>query len=191
MVCEGRKTEPAYFAALKRARTSALIEVKVVAGAGVPMTVAQQAVDLVAPRRRRYRDSFEEGDQVWAVFDRDEHHCFDEAVRLCERNGVRVARSNPCFELWLILHKDDYDRDSKSRVVQRKAASLFPEYDKDGAKTPNCDELMRHVEEAERRANAQLQRRAAEGAPHGNPSTTAGRLTRAIHEADAAARPRD
>ena len=155
------------------------------------MTVAQQAVDLAASRRRGHRNSFEEGDQVWAVFDRDEHPRFNGAVDLCARNGIGVARSNPCFELWLVLHKGDYDRSRKSRAVQKKAASLFPGYDKDGAKMPNCDELMHHVKEAERRAEAQLQRRVEQRTPYGNPSTTVGQLTRAIREADAAARPRD
>ena len=49
---------------------------------------------------RRSKDSFEENDQVWAVFDRDEHPRFDEAIALCDGHGVLVGRSNPCFELW-------------------------------------------------------------------------------------------
>ena len=110
---------------------------------------------------------------------------------MCESNGIRVARSDPCFELWIILHERDYDRACTRRDVQRELASRRPEYDRDGAKTPDCADLVQRVEEAERRAEAQLQRRVAEGDPHGNPSTTVGRLTRAIREADEAARPRD
>ena len=155
------------------------------------MTVAQQAVDMAAPRRRGHRDSFEEGDQVWAVFDRDEHPRFNEAVDLCAQKGVGVARSDPCFELWLILHECDYNQACTRFDVQNEFASRRPEYDRDGAKTPDCADLVQRVEEAERRAEAQLQRRVAEGDPHGNPSTTVGRLTRAIREADEAARPRD
>ena len=160
------------------------------------MTVARRAAAWarehgLAPRRRRRRDSFEEDDRAWAVFDRDDHPCFDEAVALCESNGVGVARSDPCFELWLILHERDYDRACTRRDVQGELASLRPEYDRGGAKTPDCADLVQRVADAERRAKAQLQRREREGAPHGNPSTTAGRLTRAIRKADAAARPRD
>ena len=127
---------------------------------------------------------------MWAVFDRDEHPSFKEAVDLCTQKGVGVARSDPCFELWLILHECDYDQACTRFDVQNAFASLRPEYDKGGAKTPDCDDLLQRVEEAERRAETQLQRRIVEGKPHGNPSTTAGRLTRAIREADAAARPR-
>ena len=196
LFCEGRKDEPDYFRAIRRACQSTLIDVEVVPGPGVPMTVAERAVDRakkhgLAPRRRKPKDSFEKDDQVWAVFDRDVHPHFDDAVKLCERNGVRVARSNPCFELWLILHERDYNGYRSRHAVQKDWEALCPEYDRGGAKTPDCADLVQRVEDAERRAEAQLQRRVKEGKPHGNPSTTAGRLTRAIREADAAARPRD
>ena len=33
------------------------------------------------------------GDEVWAVFDRDDHPKFKDAVTLCENKKVRVSRS--------------------------------------------------------------------------------------------------
>lgn len=196
LFCEGRKDEPDYFRAIRRACQSTLIDMEVVPGPGVPMTVAERAADRaqkhgLAPRRRKPKDSFEKSDQVWAVFDRDVHPRFDDAVKLCERNGVRVARSNPCFELWLILHEGDYDGYRSRHDVQGDWKSLRLEYGRGSTGTPNYDSLVQRVEDAERRAETLLQRRDEEGKPHGNPSTTAGRLTRAIREADAAARPRD
>ena len=179
LFCEGARTEPAYFEAIKRARSGTLIAVEIVPAAGVPMTIAKTAIAVAKPRRRK--ESFEEGDQVWAVFDRDAHPRFEEAVRLCEQHGVKVARSDPCFELWLILHERVYDRPCDRREAQRKF-ECRPEYD--------FDALVRRVEEAESRAEAQLRRREAEGAPCGNPSTTVFRLTRAIRDADERARPR-
>ena len=82
--------------------------IEVIPGAGVPRTVAQKAIEYA--RSHRSKDSFEENDQVWAVFDRDEHPNFGDAVVRCKESGIGVARSDPCFELWLILHKRDYDR---------------------------------------------------------------------------------
>ena len=104
LFCEGKNTEPAYFAALKNACSSTLIAVEVVPGVGVPYTIAEKALaHVTAPGHGRgRRNSFEKRDQVWAVFDRDDHPRFDEAIALCERHGIRVGRSNPCFELWLI-----------------------------------------------------------------------------------------
>lgn len=193
LFCEGKKTEPAYFSAIRRACSGVVVEIR--RGVGVPMTVARLAVDYarqsgLAPGSRKGKDSFEINDQVWAVFDRDDHPHFGEAINLCERNGVKVAWSNPCFELWLILHESDYDRPGDRRDVQKEFKALRPEYDRSGAKTPDCDDMIRRVEEAERRSDVQLREREKDGsAPFGNPSTTVGRLTRAIREADKRARP--
>ena len=188
LFCEGARTEPDYFKAIKHARSSTLIAVEIVPAAGVPMTIAKTAIAAAKPRRRK--ESFEEGDQIWAVFDRDAHPRFEEAVRLCEQHGVKVARSDPCFELWLILHERDYDQPCDRRKAQRKLECLRPEYDRSRGKMPDCADMVRRVEEAESRAEAQLRRREAEGAPCGNPSTTVFRLTRAIRDADERARPR-
>ena len=56
--------------------------------------------------------------------DRDTHPHFDKAMKLCEVEGVRVARSNPCFELWLILHYEHYDRPGTNKDVQRHQQPL-------------------------------------------------------------------
>lgn len=185
---EGKKTEPAYFDAIKRAYRDTLVEVETNPAIGVPYTIAENAVKLARslgldPRSRRKKDSFEENDQVWAVFDRDEHPRFDEAVALCERGGVHVGRSNPCFELWLVLHETDHDRAEDRHEMQKILESLRPEYDMSGAKTPDCDEMLARVEDAEERSKRQLENREQGGNPYGNPSTTVGRLTHAIREA--------
>ena len=185
---EGSKTEPAYFEALRRACRSALIEIEPHPGVGVPYTIAQRAAEHAAQlglgrRRRGRKDSFETKDQVWAVFDRDEHPNYPEAVELCRNRGIRVARSDPCFELWLILHERDYDGLSDRHEVQAELRRLRPEYEIDGRKTPDCDDMVTRVEEAERRGKDQLQRREEEDRPYGNPSTTVGKLTKKIRKA--------
>ena len=193
LYCEGRNTEPAYFEAIKRACTSTLIAVEVTPGVGVPYTIAERAVQRARDEgltrgSRRSKDSFEENDQVWAVFDRDEHPRFDEAITLCDRHGVLVGRSNPCFELWLILHEQDHDRFEHRDKMQAILETLRPEYDKDVGKTPDCKDLVSRVQHAERRADVLLRRRRESGDPYGNPSTTVGHLTRKIREADESAR---
>ena len=159
-----------------------------VGGVGAPYTIAEKAVEQakelgLARSSRRKKDSFEENDQVWAVFDRDEHPRFDEAVKLCERHGVHLGRSNPCFELWLILHEIYFDRAESRHEMQKILATLRREYDRDSGKTPDCDEMIDRVEDAEERGERQLENREQGGNPYGNPSTTVGRLTRAIREA--------
>ena len=191
LFCEGEKTETEYFKAIGRICSSTLIAVETHGGVGVPYTIAEKAVERaralgLAPKSRGKgkKDSYEERDQVWAVFDRDDHPRFDEAVRECEKQNVGVGRSNPCFELWLILHEQDYDKPNDRHAMQKALAKLRPEYKLNGAKTPDCEDLVKRVEAAEQRGAKQLQNRESGGDPYGNPSTTVGRLTRAIREAD-------
>ena len=157
------------------------------------MTIAREAVKFaksegLTKKSRRKKNSFEENDEVWAVFDRDEHPNFDGALSLCQANGIGVARSNPCFELWLILHERDYDRPDPRNAVQRELKNLRPEYDNHRGKIPDCDDLVTRVELAEERGEAMVKRREVERNPHGNPSTTVGMLTRAIRIANESAR---
>ena len=189
LFCEGKNTEPAYFSAIEKIWTGALVSIESRRGVGVPITIAQKALEFaksegLARGSRRHRNLFEERDEVWAVFDRDEHERYEEAVNLCKDNGIGVARSNPCFEVWLILHEQDYDRPDDRHQAQRKLQQLRPEYDGAGAKVPDCEEMVTRVRQAEVRGQELLRRREDEMEPHGRPSTTVGDLTKAIRKAD-------
>ncbi|MFE0514442.1 RloB family protein [Streptomyces sp. NPDC058964] len=46
--------------------------------------------------------------QVWCLFDRDQHRDIPTAFARAEREGVRIAYSHPCFELWRLLHYQNY-----------------------------------------------------------------------------------
>lgn len=193
LFCEGSNTEPAYFSAIRKVWIGALIEIETRPGVGSPITVAKEALGLargmgLSSRSRRRKNSFEENDWVWAIFDRDDHERYSEAVAVCEENGIGVARSNPCFELWLILHETDYDRPDGRHVVQRELERLRKEYDRNRRKVPDCEEMVTRLLDAETRSEAQLRRRVDEGSPFGPPSTTVGALTREIREADERAR---
>lgn len=48
----------------------------------------------------------ERTDEVWAVVDQDQHSTLKDALALARREGVKVALSKPCFEVWLLLHHD-------------------------------------------------------------------------------------
>lgn len=192
LFCEGKNTEPEYFDAVKRACVNALIEVEIIRAVGVPYTIAERAGERarsegLARNSRRQMNSFEETDQVWAVFDVDEHPRFNDALLHCKQTGVRVARSNPCFELWLILHEQEYDRYETRQDMQKQLERIRLDYAKDRGKTPDCDDMVTRVEKAEHRAEVQLKRRIDADDPFGNPSTTAGRLTYEIRKADKSA----
>jgi hypothetical protein len=183
--CEGKNTEPAYLAAIKRMHQGSIIDIEIIPEAGVPYTQAQRAIDLAKDRGlfKKSRDSFEQNDQLWVVFDRDEHPNYDEAIALCKAKKINVARSNPCFELWLILHYQDYDKPDDRHQIQEFLQTIDSQYHATRRKLAACEALVANLEIAERRAEAQLSRRDEENASFGPPSTTMYLLTRAIRDA--------
>lgn len=190
---EGVKTEPEYFGAIEREYKHTRIEVEGVGG--VARTVAEQAIEQAnalrrGERRRSHTSSYEEQDQVWAVFDRDNHPQFETAVAMCAARRVNIARSNPCFEVWLVLHFETYDRPTNSNGIQARLHELLPEYHHQQSPSPDFGALIEQVEAAEHRAATQLTAREAEQRPFGNPSTTVGHLTRAIREAHQLTQPK-
>lgn len=44
----------------------------------------------------------------WIVIDRDEHESFSNTLDKAKSKGIEVAYSNPSFELWFLLHFEDY-----------------------------------------------------------------------------------
>lgn len=77
---------------------------------GKPRHLVEEAISLRAeelPRAQERRDPQREP-EVWCLFDRDEHGEVDTAIVQAVRNGVQLAFSRPCFELWLLLHFQPY-----------------------------------------------------------------------------------
>ncbi len=182
--CEGKRTEPDYFRALKDSLTpKSNVNLEFPYVGAVPHTIATHAVELnksISRSQKRVR-SFNKNDQVWAVFDRDTHEKFDEAVKLCNANGVCIGRSNRWFEVWLILHIQDHDKPDNAQDVKKLYQQLLHSKKKWG-KRNRYHELVKHVKDAEFRASNQLQRRYRETNEYGDPSTTVGQRTAAIRD---------
>ncbi|OHT88084.1 RloB family protein [Mycobacteroides saopaulense] len=102
---EGKKTEVQYVNHLYRLhRDQVIISVAPHLGSA-PKTVVQAAAnernsDLREEKRGR-GSAFSE---YWAVFDVDEHKDLDEALAVAAKEGIKVALSSPCLELWFLLH---------------------------------------------------------------------------------------
>ena len=107
MFAEGRRTEPDYLAYWHRANRGR-VQVVIDGGLGAPMTVVDRAADqkrqeAKEARRGRGRAS----NEYWCVFDVDQHPNVGQAIDKALANGISVAMSNPCIELWFILHFQD------------------------------------------------------------------------------------
>src|SRR3954451_2941209 len=107
VICEGEKTEPSYFTGVKRLEQASTVDIEIDKAGGVPKTLVERAV---AKKKDSKRAVSRDGDpnllydEIWCVFDVDEHPNLQDAKQQAKANGIELAISNPCFELWLHLH---------------------------------------------------------------------------------------
>jgi hypothetical protein len=169
VVTEGTKTEPSYLEEIRSAYGlhSANVAFQPGRRGTSPLDVVDYAERLFvhgdAYRGVRPR-SF---DQVYAVFDRDEHANYFAALQKAsaldglllndERQRVRFAAipSNPCFELWLLLHFEEVLAPMHRNDVLARLRSHVPGYEKG---TRGMFKTTRaSLDVATRRANAMAQ----------------------------------
>jgi len=181
VLCEGKVTEPKYLNAFKHEHRSQLIEVEVVPECGVPKSLVEQAVDRkkhAEKEARRYSDPYRKYDEVWCVFDVDIHPNLPEAKQQALDNKLNLAISNPCFELWVLLHFREQHAHQERGVIQAAVREHLHDFDKE---VP-YDKVQPHYEEAVGRAIALTEWQVQQGRPDGNPSTAVHNLTERIAE---------
>lgn len=103
VVTEGEVTEPEYLKQLE-AEVGALVTIRPVAPNLDPRGLAQEAVASLVSARKV--GAIQQNDQFWCFLDVDDYGMaeIEQATELAARAGVRVAVSNPCFEVWLLAH---------------------------------------------------------------------------------------
>lgn len=178
MVTEGKVTELGYLKQFHRVYGSASIRLEPIPLGADPRAVVERAI---SERSDSESDPDADRDTFWAMFDRDEHMRFHEAVVLARAHNIGTAVSDPCFELWAILYYELWDRPSSRRDCQRRLGELCPTYDASSGKRFEDESTIRdHHEDAVERARTLVVRRCEEGQPGGNPSTTVHDLTEHI-----------
>lgn len=188
IVCEGSKTEPSYFGEIRIAYRLPTTNITVLpAGAGTaPIQVVQYAQEL-----------FERGDlgksirprtfeQVFAVFDRDDHKSYADALKkaaaldrglkndLGQPVPFEAIVSVPCFELWLLLHFEDVLAPLHRDDVTHRLRKHLPEYAKSAKRT--FADTRGHLDTAMRRAQTLASRFQADTQKEQTPYTTVFKL---------------
>mgnify|MGYP000160524689 FL=1 len=103
--CEGAKTEPNYIARYKDLFCGNAIAIKVEkTDKNTPVQLVQTAV---CSKESGANSSL---DEYWVVYDRESPMKYSERLHaqardLARQNGICIALSNVCFEVWLLLHK--------------------------------------------------------------------------------------
>ena len=179
MVCEGKVTEPEYFKALQHEFRNPLVHINIDKQAGVPLTAVNRAIDLdgqASEKAKQTRDDDLKYDDVWCVFDVDEHPHLDEALELAKKSGVKVALSNPCIELWALVHFREQSEQIHRREAQRALREHMPRYDK----VLDFYKMKAGYANAVARAQSLQKKAEAMDEPNRNPSTGVYVLTELI-----------
>ncbi|MCY4661410.1 MAG: RloB family protein [Acidobacteria bacterium] len=185
-MCEGAKTEPDYLRALKQepaVRDVASVDIRIDmdASGAAPLTLVNAAADA----RASAPGPQGEIDEVWCLFDVEaprNHPNLDEAVAKAEESDVRLAISNPCFELWLALHFAD----RTAWLDTADAVRLRREHDRSSGKGLDGAPYMPRRTEAATRARALAARHERDGTefPNDNPSSGMFRFLAAVERND-------
>lgn len=140
----------------------------------------------VAAKKRDERDA-KRGrgkpyDEIWCVFDVDEHPNIAVAQAMAEQNGISLAVSNPCIELWFLLHFTNrfayLDRHEAQRLVRTHLGSGKVLHD------TALETLVARIDDATARAWKLEEKHDGDGSePGANPSSGIWRLVEAIRDA--------
>jgi hypothetical protein len=126
---EGKKTEEIYFEIFNGDPFRQNVRVKV-----LPTGKGDSSPTGVINRLNNYVHQYglTATDELWLVIDTDSwgedklqaiHH-------ECQRKGYSLAVSNPCFELWLVLHQQNPRRPPTLKECERELTRLLGAYQK-------------------------------------------------------------
>jgi hypothetical protein len=179
LVCEGSVTEPSYFKALRDHLELTSTFVEIVPG-NICGSHPKSIVDYAKSRKPEFEidDEAIEGKNIWCVFDRDEHAKIDDALKKAKDNDFGIAFSNPCFELWYLLHFEF----QSAHIERNKATKKIDKKDRLKGYTKNMyvfDSLLYKMPVAIKHAEKLRERHNNIGDPEtSNPSTTVDKLVK-------------
>ena len=180
---EGTRTEPEYLARLLDLNDRPVV-LQIDPRHGVPATLVANAIATKQRNQaeaRRGRDELI--DEHWCIFDHDEHPGLDEALSTAVANGINVVTSNPCFELWLVLHYIDHRRHVHRHAIQKLAQQHLPGLARDpkGISLEQATALSDALATATSRAKGLDAMHKRNSSPlRSNPSTDAWRLVERV-----------
>ena len=170
IVCEGSKTEPFYFNEIRKEFRLQTANVAVYASAfgTEPIQVVQYAKHLFVNGDVGKGIKARAFEQVYAVFDRDQHQSYFNALASAVslnkklRNDTRqlvtfnAITSIPSFELWLLLHYEDIQHMLHRDEVMERLKLHIPNYEKGMGGVYTTTQLNLHVADSRSTRLAEL-----------------------------------
>jgi hypothetical protein len=144
IVSEGSKTEPNYFDEIRSTLHlhTANVVVRPSELGTAPFQVVQFAKQLFLEGDRHRRIQPKAFEQVFALFDRDDHESYFNALNTAESLDGKLRNDNkqlirfqavpsvPSFELWLLLHFENIQSPVDRHEVLRRLKKHIPQYEK-------------------------------------------------------------
>ncbi len=144
IVTEGSKTEPLYLEEIRVSHQLHSANVAVQPGrlGTAPIQIVRYAKQLFEKGDLHKGIRPRSFDQVYAVFDRDEHESYFDALSLAQSLDGKLRSDDkqpitfkafasvPSFELWLLLHYEDVQAPIHRDEVMRRLKQQIPSYDK-------------------------------------------------------------
>ncbi|MFJ1644829.1 RloB family protein [Streptomyces sp. NPDC088258] len=182
--CEGERTEDQYFRGLKAELRALPVSVELGGKHGEPKSLIRAAIEHKNRAAHSPQDRWMEYDEVWCVIDVEAprpHPGLSQALELAERHGVEVVLTNPCFELWLLLHFADvhgyHTSESAQKALERLDACGYT-----AARKHVSYEKLRDGHERARDGAQALRKRGSDGY-RSNPWTDMDRLVERLRAA--------
>lgn len=130
IICEGKETETKYF---KHFRSrNCLVDI-------VPISSKHKAAEHLVKHAKSLISQSDyypkDGDQLWCVFDCDDNTNaeLNNAAAYAEKQGYKIAYSNPCFEYWYLLHfvkQNSYMNGADEVLRQLQSNGRLTKYEK-------------------------------------------------------------
>ena len=130
LICEGSETEIKYFKKFRRRGCNIDI---------IPISSQYKAADKLVQKAKStmgFNPYYpEDGDMIWCVFDRDDNtnQMLNSAKRIAQKEGYKIAFSNPSFEIWFLLHFQNQTtevKDCDAAIKMLKQKGYVENYEK-------------------------------------------------------------
>lgn len=112
--CEG-ESEKQYFTMLMQKYRRRNVKIKIVAADLSGKSLIDKTIGKIKQEAKDF-------DQVYVVFDRDEHKKQEllECERLAKKNGIKIMFSPIDFEIWILLHFEEVLRSYNRKELVKK-----------------------------------------------------------------------
>ena len=152
---EGEKTEPTYFRDLQLQYRNPRIHVEILkrkTSSSSPAHVLKQLKTFKSKKKLNLYD------ELWMIIDFDKWPVqnLENVAAQCIQSRFLLAVSNPCFEIWLLLHLREITNNNHLRLdnsdkIEREIRNILGFYNKNNLDTSN---FLPHLDEAINRAKA-------------------------------------